>query len=145
MVFTPVKWDGKPTFMVRAEAPFEVHDGDTVYVNYLDRGMGDRQYPITAPKIGLRFGGSNARELKDPGGPDARANLLTRLSGVQYLWVRTLQEDAFGDRIDGYPMFVAADGTLVDLVPELIEQQWLAPWDGTGKKGDHVPPWPRTV
>lgn len=71
----------------------------------------------------------------------ATANLTERLPVGTQVVLTTIKDYKYGGE------FVAKvwllDGT--NLVDQLIEQQWLAPWDGRGKGSDHVPPWPRTV
>lgn len=87
----------------------------------------------------LRLFGCNARELKQPGGPEARDNLRALLPPGTPIAVTTLGEDKYGARWQARVKL--ADGT--DLVTQLIAQQWAAPWNGQGAKP--VPPWPRTV
>lgn len=108
-----------------------VHDGDTVTA---DIDLGFDVHTIQH----VRLAGCNARELAQPGGPEAAANLTGLLLGKQVV-LHTVRPDKFGGRYDA--AVTLADGT--DLVAELVAQQWAAPWDGTGPKP--VPPWPRTV
>jgi endonuclease YncB( thermonuclease family) len=117
----------------------DVHDGDTITVN-LDLGVGTWHHDFH-----VRLIGGNAQELKDPGGEEARQNLAGLLPLGSRVVVRShkagkdIEPDKFGGRW-------LADVTLPDgrdLVAHLIEQQWLAPWDGSGKKP--VPPWPRKI
>jgi endonuclease YncB( thermonuclease family) len=116
-----------------------VHDGDSLTVD-VDLGMG-----VWKHSVALRLYGCNARELSDPGGPEARdavAALLpvgTRVVVHSYKPDRDLPEDKYGGRYDA--SITLPDGD--DLVTLLVAQQWVAPWDGKGAKP--VPPWPRTV
>lgn len=108
-----------------------VHDGDTITADIeLGFGVGVVQH--------VRLLGCNARELSQPGGPEAAANLTGLLLG-QRVTLSGVRPDKFGGRYDA--AVTLADGT--DLVAELVAQQWAAPWDGTGTKP--VPPWPRTA
>lgn len=110
-----------------------VHDGDTFTVS-LDLG---RHIWVLAAKH--RLNGCNARELAQPGGPEAHANLAALLPIGAVVTLRSLKPYKYGDEY-------MADITLPDgrdLVSLLIADNWLAPWDGTGSKP--VPPWPRPV
>ena len=110
-----------------------VHDGDSFHVN-LDLGLG-----IWSNGLMVRFTGANAAEIGTPGGNAARDNLRTVLPVGTRLVLHSVAWDKFGGRIDA-EVFLA-DGT--DLIAQLIAEQWLAAWDGTGTRP--VPPWPRTV
>lgn len=110
-----------------------VHDGDSFHAD-LDLGMGVWQRGLM-----VRLVGGNAAELGTPAGSAARDNLRSRLPDGTKLVLHSVQWDKFGGRIDA-EVFLT-DGT--DLIQQLIAEQWLAPWDGTGTKP--VPPWPRTV
>lgn len=116
---------------IYAATVIAVHDGDTITA---DIDLGFSVHTIQH----LRLLGCNARELSQPGGPDAAANLAGLLFGKQ-VTVRSVKPDKFGGRYDA--AITLPDGT--DLVTQLIADQWAAPWDGTGAKP--VPPWPRTV
>lgn len=109
-----------------------VHDGDTIRLD-VDLGFSAHE------EIDFRLLGCNARELSQPGGPEARDNLVALLPVGTKLTIRSVKPDKFGGRYD-------ADVTLPDgdnLVARLIDEQWVAPWNGAGTKP--VPPWPRTV
>lgn len=117
----------------------DVHDGDTVTV-HLDLGVDTWKHDFH-----VRLHGGNARELNQPGGKEAQQNLASLLPVGSTVVVRSYKADHDVDPDKYGGRYLAAitlpDGR--DLVTLLIEQQWLAPWDGTGKKP--VPPWPRTV
>lgn len=85
----------------------------------------------------FRLLGCNARELSQPGGPDAAANLAALLPAGTRVVIQSVKPDKFGGRYDA--AVTLADGT--DLVAQLVAQGWAAAWDGTGTKP--VPPWPR--
>lgn len=114
-----------------------VHDGDSVTVD-LDLGLDTWKHGVS-----LRLYGCNARELKDPGGVEARDNLAALLPvGLRvivrsYKSGRDLTDDKYGGRYDG--QIILPDGD--DLVTLLIAGQWVAPWNGKGPKP--LPPWPR--
>lgn len=114
-----------------------VHDGDTINV-IIDRGMydyaGSSEHPVP-----VRLVGCNARELNEPGGPDAEANLAALLPPGTKVVLATLRPDKYAPRWDAY----VATETIPDLAAKLIDEQWAAAWNGQGKRPN--PPWPRTV
>jgi endonuclease YncB( thermonuclease family) len=117
----------------------EVHDGDTVKVD-LDQGLDYWRHNVL-----MRLYGCNARELSQPGGKEARTNLAALLPVGAKVVVRShkvgkdLDEDKYGGRYDA--TITLPDGR--DLVSVLVEQQWVAEWDGKGARP--LPPWPRTI
>uniref|UniRef100_A0AAU3I7W5 TNase-like domain-containing protein n=1 Tax=Streptomyces sp. NBC_01393 TaxID=2903851 RepID=A0AAU3I7W5_9ACTN len=117
----------------------DVHDGDTVTVD-LDLGVDTWKHAFH-----VRLLGGNARELKDPGGAEAHANLSALLplgSRVVVLSHKTghdIEPDKYGGRY--LASITLPDGR--DLATLLVEQQWLAPWDGKGARP--LPPWPRKI
>jgi endonuclease YncB( thermonuclease family) len=117
----------------------DVHDGDTITVD-IDLGLGVWKHGAS-----LRLYGCNARELKDPGGAEARDNLAALLPVGSRIIVRSykpgrdLPEDKYGGRYDA--TVALPDGR--DLVTLLIAGQWVSPWNGKGARP--VPPWPRTA
>lgn len=117
-----------------------VHDGDTIYVD-LDQGLGLHNLGTSPNGLGLRIAGINARELADPGGPEARDHLAGLFPVGTVLEVESLKWDKYAGRIEA--RITLPDGT--DLATALVAGQWAAWWDGTGSRADHVPPWPRTV
>lgn len=118
----------------------EVHDGDTIRAN-IDLGCGIWNHggAKTVDGMAIRFVGCNAAELGTPGGDAAAANLQALLPAGTPVVLRSLAWDKYGGRMDADVLEV--DGT--DLIQQLIAEQWLAVWDGTGERP--VPPWPRTT
>lgn len=112
--------------------PVNVHDGDTLTL-HVDMGF------TTWHHGSFRLNRCNARELNEPGGIEARDNLIELLltPGMTIL-IRSYKMDKYGRYL---AEIVMPDGT--NLVDFLIEQQWAAPWDGTGTKP--LPPWPRNI
>lgn len=110
-----------------------VHDGDTIRVS-IDLGLN-----VWAKSWSIRFVGCNAAELGTPGGDAAAANLKALLPPGTQVTLKSVAYDKFGGRLDAD--VIEVDGT--DLIQQLIAEQWLAAWDGTGTRP--VPPWPRTV
>lgn len=114
-------------------------DGDT-FVADLALGYGG----LSAGERRMRFAGGNARgtrgKEKQEGGPEATLNLAGELRIGFPATVRIVSETA-----DPHGRLLVTvrldDGT--DLIEKLIEEQWLARWDGRGEAP--VPPWPRTV
>ena len=115
-----------------------IHDGDTIYAD-LDQGLGIWNRGTSPNGLGLRIAEINARELTEPGGPDARNHLAALIPAGTVLAVESLRWDKYAGRIDAN--VTLPDGT--DLASTLIAGQWAVAWDGTGTKP--VPPWPRTV
>jgi hypothetical protein len=108
-----------------------VHDGDTIFAS-LD--MGRHIWTLNAKH---RLNACNARELDDPGGPEAWYNLAALLPVGLVVTLKSLKPYKYGDEY-------MADITLPDgrdLVSLLIAEHWLAPWNGRGPRP--VPPWPR--
>lgn len=116
----------------------EIHDGDTIYA-FIDHGCGIWNHGHAVHGVGLRFIGMNARELSEPGGPEARDFLATLIKPGDYIKITSEDWDKYDNRID---VAINLPG-IGDLATYLIEQQWAAAWDGTGPRP--VPPWPRTV
>jgi endonuclease YncB( thermonuclease family) len=113
-----------------------VHDGDTICV---DVPLGTKALlgvDLWAHDIPVRLTGCNARELKDPGGVEARNNLREVLPVGRQVTV-VLGPDKYGQRREG--TVTLPDGR--DLVALLVATNWAATWDGHGARP--VPPWPR--
>ena len=125
-----------PDLYVYRASVIDVHDGDTIDL-LADQGFNEWHW---GP---FRLAGCNARELKDPGGPEARDNLANILPANAVVYIRSMkpnrpiEPDKYAPRWDARVFL--PDGT--DLVAMLITQNWLAPWDGTGSAPK--PPWPR--
>jgi len=119
-----------------------VHDADTAKV-FLDRGGDD--WWLT----NLRLHGCAGRELKDPGGPEARdylTGLLTRISPPSLAdmflpkWqgqCESLKYDKYGGRILG--RLWLPDSPL-DVSTLMVRAGFAAYWDGTGQQPK--PDWP---
>lgn len=112
-----------------------VVDGDTIVAD-LVLGFGG----LVASDRRMRFAGGNAQEHNKPGGPEATANLAGLLPVGAPVTVRVVSETADPH---GRLLVTVTLGDMTDLVQYLIDQQWLAPWDGRGQAP--LPPWPRTV
>jgi len=107
-----------------------VHDADTLTVD-IDMGQG-----IWSLGKAVRLLGCAARELRDPGGPEAAAYVTELCPVGSLLRVDSHQWDKFG-RLLGVVYLV--DGRV--LQSHLIAEGWAAAWDGRGVQPK--PPWPR--
>lgn len=119
-----------------------VHDGDTCRA-FLDQG-GDGWWLTN-----VRLHGVAARELDDPGGPEARdylTGLLARctpptvpdmLSPTWQAECESISWDKFGGRIQGR---IWLPGQTVDVATLLITSGFGVAWDGRGKQPK--PDWP---
>jgi endonuclease YncB( thermonuclease family) len=107
-----------------------VHDGDTVTMD-VDLGFG-----ISRRGLPFRLLGLNARELRDPGGSEARANLLTLIPIGTMLRLTSVKDDKYAR----YLAVLWLGDT--DICQRLIDTDWAAAWNGKGAKP--LPPWPRT-
>ncbi|MGW5147517.1 thermonuclease family protein [Rhodococcus koreensis] len=110
-----------------------VIDGDTIRVDI------DMDLRTALSNYKVRLAGCNAAEVDTDAGKAARDHLQTVLLPGMQIVLLTIKDYKYGGE------FIARvflpDGT--ELVPKLIEEQWLAPWNGRGPAP--VPPWPRTV
>jgi endonuclease YncB( thermonuclease family) len=113
-----------------------VHDGDTLTALVPLDTKTVIGVPLWA-ELPLRLAGCNARELKDPGGVDARDHLAELLPVGTHVTVVVTGADKYSGRMDG--RITLPDGS--DLVTVLTADHWVAAWNGTGPKP--VPPWPR--
>lgn len=112
----------------------EVHDGDTLTINV---DLGFNTWHLSP----FRLLGCNARELKEPGGPEAKANLESLVLG-KTVTIKSVKPDKYGERY--LAKVWLHEGILAtNLVDELIEDGWAAEWNGLGIKP--IPPWPRVV
>jgi endonuclease YncB( thermonuclease family) len=107
------------------------HDADTVRA---DIDLGFDEWVEGQP---VRLTGGNARELAEPGGVEAAANLRAVAPAGARVVLRSLRADKYGDRYGG--RITLPDGD--DLTERLIAGGWMALWSGRGVKP--VPPWPR--
>jgi len=118
-----------------------VHDGDGFTAD-VDLGFG-----VWLRGQTFRLFGCNARELTEPGGPEARDALVGLLldaganvgTGHRGVILTSVKPDKYGGR--WLARVTLPDGS--DLVAGLVADGWAAPWDGKGAKP--VPPWPRPV
>jgi endonuclease YncB( thermonuclease family) len=108
-----------------------VHDGDTLTAD-IDLGFG-----IWVRGAQFRVLGLNARELSEPGGTEARANLAALLPPHTTVTLTSVKPDKYGGRYDA--LIALPDSR--DLSSLLIATGWAAPWNGRG--GKPIPPWPR--
>jgi endonuclease YncB( thermonuclease family) len=112
-----------------------VHDGDTISV-VIDQGLRDYKGRVESP-IPIRLVGMAARELADPGGPEARDYLISILPAGLPLGLSTVKPDKYNPRLDAF----VETPTLPDLATHLIRVGWAVPWDGRGAQPK--PAWPR--
>lgn len=113
-----------------------VHDGDTLTLD-VDLGF------FTHVVVPFRILGMNARELSEPGGPEARDHLIELLPVGTSVTITSVKPDKFGGRYDAVISWHNDGGGDVDVAGLLIVNQWAAAWNGLGVKP--VPPWPRTL
>lgn len=121
-----------------------VHDGDSIRCD-IEVGslmLADEALTVVTKNRPVRLAGCNAWELSTPAGKAARDNLTALLPPGTPVTLTTVTGYKYGGSGE-----VVAGVTVagVDLVALLIADEWCAPYDGTGKMTDHVPPWPRTV
>lgn len=106
-----------------------VIDGDTLVASV------DLGFHVWLRNQTFRLLGVNARELTQPGGPEARDNLAAIIGPTVTL--TSIKPDKYGGRM--LAIITLTDGT--DLSSLLVATGWAAAWDGTGPKPS--PPWPR--
>ncbi|NHN55752.1 hypothetical protein G9U51_08180 [Calidifontibacter sp. DB0510] len=94
---------------------------------------------LVLQELRIRLRGCNAAEIRTEGGKAAKAHLAELLPVGAPITLTRVTPYKYGIEV------VAAiqTRTSVDLIADLIADQWVAPWDGTGTRP--VPPWPRTV
>jgi hypothetical protein len=119
-----------------------VHDADSAKI-FIDRGGDD--WWLT----NIRLHGCAGRELKDPGGPEARdylRGLLARITPptVPDMFLpkwqgqcELLKYDKFGGRIQGR---LWLPGSPLDVSMMLVQAGFAVPWDGKGVQPK--PAWP---
>jgi endonuclease YncB( thermonuclease family) len=108
----------------------DVHDGDTVKID-IDHGMG-----IWSRGVLLRLIGIAARELKDPGGVEARDHLRLFLPVGSVVAVTSFGWDKFGGRIVGTIHLPSGESAQARMIADL----YAVAWDGKGRQP--VPAWP---
>lgn len=111
------------------------HDGDTGHVTVT---LPDGEWARWV----IRVRGINARELDEPGGPEAHAALDARLPHGTPVVLAQVADDKYGGREDAALFYLGPDGAVRDLATDLITDGWAAAWGGSGHRP--VPPWPRT-
>ena len=119
----------RPPYTYRANV-VKVHDGDSLHLDV------DCGFYLTID-ITCRLHGLNTREIKDPGGIDARDHLMQLCPVGSEVLFRSLGPDKYGGRWLG--VLTLADGR--DVAAQMIRDGFAAPWDGRGPKP--VPPWPK--
>jgi endonuclease YncB( thermonuclease family) len=115
---------------VRNATVVRVIDGDTLEAD-LDLGWRHTW------RSSVRLAGLNARELRDPGGPEARDHLARLLPPGTQVVLRSIELDKFGRSL----ATVWEGKTNINRL--LLEEGWAAPYDGHGLTSAHVPVWPR--
>lgn len=131
---------------VYAATVLSVHDGDTITLSIrLRRSRGKdtdfgfhfyRENGWLVLHAPIRLLECNARELGEPGGPEAGDHLRTLLPAGTQVTIRSVATDKYA-RYDA--AVTLADGT--DLVTQLVADDWAAAWDDKGPRP--LPPWPR--
>lgn len=112
----------------------EVEDGDTVYV-WCDQGFDNWRYTK------VRIKGTATRELRKPGGKEARDFLASLLPSPSFplkptCFLYAYKWDKFAPRVDGDILLY--NGRMISEL--MIESGYAAPWDGKGTQP--VPTWP---
>ena len=110
-----------------------VIDADSLVVN-LDYGR--HHWELDAKH---RLFGCNSRGLEEPGGLEARDNLMALLPVGRIFILRSLKPYKYGDE---YMCSITLPGG-EDLVTRLIAEGFAIAWNGLGPKP--VPPWPRVI
>lgn len=114
-----------------------VTDGDTFRADIdLDLRAGYWDYKI-------RLAGCNAWEKSTEAGMAAKDNLAAILTPKRQIILTTIKDYKYGGEFVAKVFLPQPDGSLLELVPQLIAEQWLAPWDGRGSAP--LPAWPRTI
>lgn len=107
-----------------------VYDGDTLTVN-IDCGQ-----DVWIMRRTVRLVGIAARELKHPGGIEARDTLRAMLPEGTPVVIRSTGWDKYAGRIDAYVS--TPDGG--DVGAELVRRGYAVPWNGRGVQP--FPAWP---
>src|SRR6185312_11963648 len=106
-----------------------VWDGDSVHV------VADLGFDLTI-KLMVRLNGINARELSEPGGPEARDHLAGLIPPGSAVTLTSVAVDKFGGRTDG----VLTTPAGVNVSAQMVKDGYAAAWNGEGPRPS--PPWP---
>lgn len=107
-------------------------DGDSIHADIdMDLKAWLMDYPV-------RLAGCAAAPKSTESGAGAMAYLATLLPVGEQLILLTIRNYKFGGEFIAR-VIRARDG--LDVVADMIAQNWAVPWDGTGKQP--LPPWPR--
>lgn len=113
-----------------------VYDGDTITVN-MDLGQ-----DMWVMRRSVRLVGIAARELREPGGKEARDALAALLPAGTLVSVESTGWDKYAGRIDGVVTFQPKpDWSWANVNQLLVQMGWAASWDGKGPQPK--PAWPR--
>lgn len=104
------------------------YDGDTLTA-MVDHGMALFSFRS------VRILGINCRELKDPGGKEARDHLLSLVPVDAPVIITSSSWDKYGGRIDG-----RLQAEFGDVSDRMIQDGYAAAWNGVGTRP--VPEWP---
>lgn len=108
----------------------DVYDGDTIRVD-IDLGQ-----DVWVRRRTVRLAGVAARELRDPGGGEARDHLAALLPPGTPVLIESTGWDKYAGRIVGL-VHLARVGLVQD---QLIAAGYAVTWDGRGRQP--APPWP---
>jgi endonuclease YncB( thermonuclease family) len=108
----------------------DVHDGDTIMVD-IDLGQ-----DMWIRRRSVRLIGIAARELREPGGKEARDFLASLLPTGTLVEIESQGWDKFAGRIDG-TVFITPMQVVNN---EMLRAGYAVPWDGRGSQPK--PPWP---
>lgn len=137
----------RPPFTYRGQI-MSIHDGDTVRVDLDLLGIAGRHHDseigfdlhVAGHRLRLRedvrLQGCNAREITEPGGPEARAHLAVLIPVGTWVTVQTFKPDKYGGRWQA--RLTLNDGR--DVATVMCADGYAAPWTGSGPKP--TPPWP---
>lgn len=113
-------------------------DADTVVLD-VSLGFGVWLRASKNQPMSFRLLGCNTRELRAPGGREARDYLVSLLPIGSAVLLRSVANDKYGGRYDAI-LDVPGVGNLTE---HLIVSGWAARWNGVGIAP--VPEWPRAT